>query len=102
MLDGHLSSFTINYNGPQWPDVDKFVETFVEGKNLPAANQWEPYAGMETQMKTLTCTDFSVRVFSGGEAGNQNYVLVQDLEADKKLKERRRKARESASPTPGA
>jgi hypothetical protein len=101
MLDGRVSSFTINYNGPEWPHVDKFVEKFVEGKDLPAVDQWEPYAGMENQMKTLTCTDFSIRVFNGGEGGNQNYVLVQDLEADKKLKERRRKARESASPSPG-
>jgi hypothetical protein len=100
LLDGRVSSFTVNYNGPQWPEVDKFVEKFVEGKSLPAADQWEPYAGMENQMKTLTCTGFSVRVFSGGEGGNLNYVLVQDLEADKKLKERRRKARESASPSP--
>jgi hypothetical protein len=101
MLDGRVSSFTINYNGPEWPHVDRFVEKFVEGKELPAVDQWEPYAGMENQMKTLTCTDFSIRVFNGGEGGNQNYVLVQDLEADKKLKERRRKARESASPSPG-
>jgi hypothetical protein len=99
-LDGRLSSFTINYTGPTWPHVDKFVEKLVEEQHLPAGDQWEPYAGMENQMKTLTCTDFSVRVFSGGEGGNLNYVLVQDLEADKKLKERRRKARESASPTP--
>jgi hypothetical protein len=101
MLDGRVSSFTMNFNGPEWPHVDKFVEKFVEGKNLPAADQWEAYAGMENQMKTLTCTAFSIRVFNGGEGGNLNYVLVQDLEADKKLKERRRKARESASPSPG-
>ena len=101
MLDERVSGFTVYYNGPEWPHVDKFVEKFVEGKSLPAADQWEPYAGMENQMKTLTCTDFSIRVFTGGEGGNQNYVLVQDLEADKKLKERRRKARESASPSPG-
>lgn len=101
LLDGHLSSFTINYNGPEWSDVDKFVEKFVEGKNLPAAAQWEPYVGMETQMKTLTCTDFSIRLFNGGEGGNLNYVLVQDLEASKKLKERRKKAQQSASPSPG-
>jgi hypothetical protein len=98
LLDGRLSSFTINYNGPQWPDVDKFVEKFVQGKNLPTADQWEPYAGMETQLKTLSCADFSIRIFSGGEGGNMNYVLVEDLEADKKLKERRRKARASSTP----
>jgi hypothetical protein len=101
LLDGRVSSFTINYNGPQWPDVDKFVDKFLEGRNLPATAQWEPYAGLETQMKTLTCTGFSIRVFSGGEGGNQNYVLLKDIEADNKLKERRKKAQAQASPTPG-
>jgi hypothetical protein len=100
MLDGHVSSFTISYNGPAWPDVDKFVEKLVSDKDLPNADQWEPYVGMESQMKTLTCADFSIRVFSGGEGGSQNYVLVEDLEAGKALKERRKKAREQASPTP--
>lgn len=100
-LDGRVLSLTISYNGPEWSHVDKFVEKFVEGTNLPSANQWEAYVGMDNQMKTLTCTDFSIRVFAGGPAGSANYVLMQDLEADKKLKERRRKAREQASPTPG-
>ena len=98
LLDERLSNFTVNYNGPQWPHVDKFVERFVEGKNLPTVDQWEPYVGMETQLKTLSCADFSIHIFSGGESGNMNYVLVQDLEADKKLKERRRKARGSSAP----
>jgi hypothetical protein len=98
MLDGNVSSFTVNYNGPQWPHVDKFVEKVIEGKNLPTADQWEAYVGMDTQMKTLNCTGFSIRVFSGGESGSMNYVLVEDVEADKKLKERRKKAREQAGP----
>jgi hypothetical protein len=101
LLDGHVSSLTISYNGPEWPTVDKFVDKFLENKHLPSSDQWEPYVGMETQMKTLTCSGFSIRIFSGGEHGNQNYVLLQDLEANKKLKERRKKAREQASPTPG-
>jgi len=100
VLDGRIWKFTINYNGPEWEHVDKFVEKFIENKTLPAVEQWEPYVGMDQQMKTLTCADFSVRIFAGGEGGNLNYVLVQDLEAEKKLKERRRKAREQASPTP--
>ena len=100
MLDGHVSSFTVHYNGPQWPDVDKFIEKFVEDKSLPPAEEWEPYKGMESQMKTLSCDGFSIRIFGGGEASNLNYVLMQDLEADKKLKERRKKAREQASPNP--
>ena len=101
LLDSRVSGFTIHYNGPEWPHVDKFVEKFVEGKNLPTSDQWEPYAGMETQMKTLTCTGFSIQLFIGGEGGNQNYALFKDVEADKTLKERRKKAREQASPTPG-
>ena len=101
LLDGRVSSFTIQYNGPEWPHIDKFVEKFVEGKGLPGVDQWEPYAGMETQMKTLTCKGFSIRLFNGGEGGSQNYVLMKDIEADNKLKERRKKAQEQASPKPG-
>jgi len=101
LLDSRVSSFTAYYNGPEWPHVDKFVEKFVGGKNLPSPDQWEPYPGMDTQMKTLTCTGFSIRLFIGGEGGNQNYVLMKDVEADKTLKDRRKKAREQASPTPG-
>ena len=100
LLDGRVSSFTVQYNGPAWPDIDKFVENFVEGKGLPAANEWEPYVGMETQMKTLTCTGFSIRLFSGGEGGSQNYVLIKDIEADNTVKERRKKAQGQPSPTP--
>jgi hypothetical protein len=101
LLDGRVSSFTIQYNGPAWPDIDKFVENFVQGRDLPAASQWEPYVGMETQMKTLTCTGFSIRLFSGGEGGSQNYVLVKDIAADNTIKERRKKAQGQPSSTPG-
>jgi hypothetical protein len=100
LLDGHVSNFTISYNGPEWPDVDKFIQNFVEGKHLPPAGEWAAYEGMNTQMKTLTCNNFSIQIFAGGEGGSSNYVLVEDLEADKKLKERRKKAREQASPPP--
>src|SRR5438132_1032499 len=41
-----------------------------------------------------------IRVFAGGTGGNLNYVLMSDLEADKKLKDRRAKARAKATPTP--
>ncbi len=100
LLDGRVSSLTINYNGPEWPDVDKFVEKFLEGRDLPGSAQWEPYAGLETQMKTLTCAGFSIQVFIGGQGGSQNYVLLKDIDADKKLKDRRKKAQQPASPTP--
>jgi len=98
LLDGRVSNFTINYVDRQSPNVDKLIEKFGEDKNLPPPDQWEPYPGMDTQMKTLTCNGFSIRIFDGGEGASLDYVLVEDLEADKKLKERRKKAREQASP----
>lgn len=100
LLDGRVSNFTVNYKGPEWPHVDKFIEKFIEDKNLPSAEQWIPYVGMDTQMKTLTCAEFSIRLFASGEGGKLNYAQLQDLEADKKLKDRQKKAREQASPTP--
>jgi hypothetical protein len=76
----------------------KFVEKFVDGTSLPAADQWEAYPGLDTQMKTLTCKDFEIRVFAGGKGGNLNYILVKDLGAEEMLKARRKKARAMASP----
>lgn len=100
LLDGRVSTFTVGYNGPEYVHVDKFVAKFVEGTSLPAGDQWEPYVGMDTQLKILKCADFEVRVFAGGQGGNLNYVSVKDLVADKELKDRRAKARAKVSPTP--
>jgi hypothetical protein len=96
LLDGRVSKFSVGYNGPEWPHVDKFVAKFVEGTNLPAADAWEAYVGLDTQLKTLRCEDFEIRVFAGGQGGNLNYVLLVDLAAEQKLKERRAKAKEKA------
>jgi len=98
LLDGRVYRFSVGYDGPEWPHVDKFVTKFTEGTILPAADEWEAYVGLDTQMKTLTCKDFEVRIFSGGKGGNLNYVLMRDLEADKKLKDRRAKAKAKATP----
>ena len=98
LLDGRVSNFSVGYNGPEYSHVDKFVAKFIEGTNLPAADQWEAYVGMDTQLKILKCTDFEIRVFAGGQGGNLNYVLMRDLVADEKLKDRRKKAREKATP----
>lgn len=100
LLDDRVYSLNIAYDGPGWPHVDRFVEKFVAGSNLPAADQWQPYAGFDDQMKTLSCADFSIRVFAGGSGGNLNYVLLEDREAQKELEERRKKA-EKVSSTPG-
>lgn len=96
LLDGRVSSINVGYNGPEFSHVDKFVAKFTEGTNLPAADAWQAYVGLDTQMKTLKCTDFETQIFAGGEGGNLNYVLVRDLVAEKALKERRAKAKEKA------
>jgi len=101
LLDGRISTFSVGYNGPEYSHVDKFVAKFVEGTNLPAADQWEVYVGMDNQLKILKCTEVEIRVFAGGPGGTLNYALIRDLEADKKLKDRRDKARAKATPTPG-
>lgn len=98
LLDGRVYNLIVNYNGPQHSHVDKFVAIFIEGTNLPPADQWEAYVGMDTQMKTLTCADFEVRMFAGGRGGNLNNVTIRDLEADKKLKARGEKASETPTP----
>ena len=95
-----VSAFTVGFNGPEYPHVDQFVAKFIEGTNLPPVDQWQGYEGMDNQLKMLACKDFEVRVFIGGEGGKLNYVLMRDLEADRKLKERKAKARAQASPTP--
>lgn len=100
LLDGRVSSFSVGYNGPEFAHVDKFVAKVVEGTNLPPADQWEAYVGMDTQLKMLKCQDFEIRVFAGGPGGNLNYVLMSDLAAARTLKDRKDKARAKATPTP--
>jgi hypothetical protein len=98
LLDGRVSSFSVGYNGPEYSHVDKFVAKFIEGTNLPAADQWEAYVGMDNSLKILKCTDFEIRVFIGGQGGNLNYVLMKDLAAEKKLKKRMDEAEKEATP----
>jgi hypothetical protein len=94
LLDGRVSNFTVGYNGPKWKHVDEFVAKFSEGRNLPAA--WEGYVGMDTALKSLKCDGFEISVFAGGKNGSANNVRINDLVADRKLKERRAKAIEKA------
>jgi hypothetical protein len=96
LLDGRVSTFSVGYNGPEWPHVDKFVAKFVEGTNLPAADAWEANVGMDSQLKTLKCRDFEIRIFAGGQGGNLDNVSLVDLVAGQRLKERRAKAKEKA------
>jgi hypothetical protein len=98
LVDGRTSRFYIGYNGPEYSHVDKFVAKFIEGTSLPPVDQWEAYVGMDTQLKTLKCTEFEIKVFSGGQGGILNYVDIRDLEADKKVEDRRKKAEGKAKP----
>jgi len=100
LLDGRVSTFSISYNGPEWPHVDKFVEKVTEGTNLPGADAWEAYDGLDNQLKILKCDDFEIRVFAGGPGGSLNYVLMSDLAAARTLKERRAKAKEKTGQEP--
>jgi hypothetical protein len=100
LLDGRISTLTAHYEGPQYSDVDQFVAKFLEGKNVPPIEQWQAHEGMESQLKILRCSEVEIRVFAGGEGGNLNYVLMTDLEAQKRLRERREKARAKGTPSP--
>jgi hypothetical protein len=93
LLDGRISGMHVGYNGPEWKHVDQFVAKFSAGTGLPAPDAWEARVGMDTQLKTLTCKDFEITVFAGGQGGNINYVQLKDLTAQQKLQERRDKAR---------
>src|SRR5712664_4079417 len=99
LLDGRVSKLYFGYNGPEYSHVDKFVVKFIEGTNLPPVDQWEPYVGMDNNLKMLKCSEFEINVFAGGQGGNLNYVLMKDLIADKKLKDRLAKARAQATPS---
>jgi len=99
LLDGRVFNFSISYDGPEYSNVDLFVDKVTQGTELPGAAQWEPYVGMDN-LKVLKCVDVELRVFAGGPGGNLNYVSVKDLAAEERLKDRRKKAREKASPTP--
>lgn len=94
MLDGRIYTFQVGYEGVQWKHVDDFVTKFTQGRNLPPASAWEAYVGMDTQLKTLKCKEFEISVFAGGKNVNVNYVQLIDKEAERKLKERKAKARE--------
>ena len=100
LLDGRVFNLRVGYEGPEYPHVDKFIAKLTEGTNLPAADQWEPYVGMDNNLKILKCVDFEIRVFTGGPGGNLNYVEMKDLQAEKKLKDRKDKAKAKATPTP--
>jgi hypothetical protein len=100
MLDGRISNFYAGYNGTVWNHVDEFVTKFSAGTNLPAPEAWEAFVGMDDKLKTLKCKEFEISIFAGGSGAEVNYVKMNDVEALKKLKERRTKAREAKEAKP--
>lgn len=98
-FDGHLANVNAGYRGLEWKHVDEFVTKFSEGKNLPPLDAWEPYVGLDNQLKSLKCDGFEINVFAGGKGVDVNYVQIKDLVAEKELKERRAKARQEAPKT---
>ena len=100
LLDGRVQEFRISYKGPKWRHVDEFVAKFVKGTNLPSVDQWDGVPGLDNQMKNLKCKDFDVHLFAGGATGNLNRVDVNDLQAEKKLEDRRAKAEAKGTPKP--
>lgn len=98
LLDGRVSTLNITYDGPEYKHVDEFLAKFLEGKKLPAAHAWEPYVGMDTQLKNLNCKGFEVSVFAGGKnVQNINYIKLTDVAARKRLKDRRAKTGEEGA-----
>lgn len=92
-LDGRISTLSVSYDGPVWEHVDGFVAKFSGETNLPGADSWDAFVGMDTQLKTLRCRDFEVSVYAGGNGVNINYVQMRDLTAQQTVKERKAKAR---------
>jgi hypothetical protein len=92
LLDGRVTTMNISYSGPEYKHVDEFLGKFLEGKKLPAAHAWEPYVGMDTQLKTLNCKGFEIKIFAGGKSvHNINYIELTDVAARRRLRDRRAK-----------
>jgi hypothetical protein len=94
LFDGRVSTLYVGYDSPVWEHVDEFVTEFSQGRNLPAADEWEAYVGMDTELKTLNCQEFEIRLFAGSKNVNLNYTQVRDLVALQKYKERRAKSKD--------
>ena len=99
-FDGRVSTVTVNYNGPEFSHVDKFVEKIAQKYQLPTVESWDPYPGLDDTLKVLKCSDFEVRAFIGGKGGTLNYIELRDLIAAKNRNERRAKAKAQATPGP--
>jgi hypothetical protein len=94
LLDGRVSTFTLGYYPLELKHVDEFVTKVAQDFNLPATDAWEPYVGLDDQLKLLKCDGFEISAFSNAQV---NYVLTKDKIAEQVLKDRKAKAREKAA-----
>jgi hypothetical protein len=93
LLDGRVSTFNLGYYPLELKHVDEFVTKVAQDFNLPATDAWEPYVGLDNQLKLLKCDGFEISAFSNAQV---NYVLTKDKIAEQELKNRKAKAREKA------
>lgn len=93
LLDGRVYTLYVGYDAIAPEQVDEMVTKFSEGRRLPPAESWEPYVGLDDQLKTMKCKDYEISVFAGGQNLNINYVQMVDTTAQQKLKQRRAEAR---------
>ena len=92
MLDEHVTSFYVSYDGPYWKSVDQFIGKLSEALKLPSVDNWKMEAGDSS--RSLQCNGFSVSVHTSG--GANNYVWVRDASVQESVKDRREASREKA------
>ena len=90
-LDGRLTSLWVQYAGPEWRSIDEFISRLSGPLNLPEPNAWQPVNALQ---KTLTCTDFEVRAYSGG--GGLSSLLIRNPLVDQIVKDRQAELKEKA------
>jgi len=90
MLDERITSFHIEYSGPEWKTVHQFVAKLSEGLRLPSSS-WE--GGVESSQ--LNCDGFRIeaQAFKGS---TQSFVRVRDTSVPDVVEARREAAREKA------
>ena len=73
-LDGRLTSFSINYKGPEWKSDEQFAASVAEALNLPGVGSWKS----APNVLQLACDGFQIGVQRAG----QNSIHMQDRRVD--------------------
>jgi len=67
LLDERITSFYVNYRGPEWKNVDQFIAKLSEAFHLPTVEHWRPEPG--ASLKSLTCDGFVIQAYAGNSSG---------------------------------